>query len=128
MGFPNFGKVKTITLPFTGYEVEMPISEYKEKYGIDLRELLRLDTAHGLILLKDDNSLVLLNKLGVGLRTPVIQTNAYVHNSSDGQLNIVYLTISPETSDIVGEDGLIIYIEQNQEFTFDNMLVSGFNS
>lgn len=33
MGYPNFGKVKTITLP---YEEDMTASQYLDRYGIDL--------------------------------------------------------------------------------------------
>ena len=38
MGYPNFGKVKTVVLPIPNEE--LTLDEYKEKYGIDLRELV----------------------------------------------------------------------------------------
>lgn len=49
MGYPNFGKVKTLTLPIP--DSSMTFAEYKNAYGIDLEQLE--NTA--LILLRESN-------------------------------------------------------------------------
>ena len=43
MGYPSIGKVKTIVLPCLGSGAPlMTIESYKEKFGIDLRDILAI--------------------------------------------------------------------------------------
>ena len=45
MAYPNFGKVKTIVLPFNLQDDNgISLDEYKEKYGIDIRDLFVLNS------------------------------------------------------------------------------------
>ena len=47
MSYPAFGKVKTIVLPIPGEE--LTLNEYRDKYGIDLREFIKV-TATNILL------------------------------------------------------------------------------
>lgn len=64
MGYPNFGKVKTLVLPYV-QEAEDPITieRYKELTGIDLHEFLSIVPTEGEYTIKFNapGTLILLN-------------------------------------------------------------------
>ena len=57
ISYPKFGKVKTITLPIEHNTLTW--EEYKEKYGIDLRDLVRLNSGKQIVL--KEESLIIFN-------------------------------------------------------------------
>lgn len=53
MSYPNFGKVKTIVLPLVDTGANgITIDEYREKTGIDLRDIIAFDAPNGRIVFK----------------------------------------------------------------------------
>ena len=66
MGYPNFGKVKTIVLPIEDGDSGLTFDEYEKKYGLDIREIFRLyknETTYSFEL--KENTLYLLSYGGV---------------------------------------------------------------
>ena len=68
MGYPNFGKDKTIVLPIDGDDI-YTIESYKSKFGIDLRDILEI---------KDDYICI---KRGIG---KILISDFYPTNSDSG--------------------------------------------
>lgn len=53
MGYPNFGKVKTIVLPLVDTGTDgLTIAQYREKTGIDLRDIVKIDTGNKRVVIK----------------------------------------------------------------------------
>ena len=64
MSYPVFGKVKTIVLP-TDLDSAVTLDEYKNLFGIDLKELIYLDKLNHCILFKAPNTMFLLGMHGL---------------------------------------------------------------
>ena len=120
MGYPSFGKVKTIVLPIDAIDGEMTIEQYKEKYGIDLKDLIYLDELNKTILLKNkDNLLILVNDMSSNSYLPIfcppsISVQAWEEGNSNG--NISFLDNS-------NDFGVIIEISQDDNFKIENVKV-----
>ena len=125
MGYDIFGKSKTIVLPVPGVQ-GMSLEEYKNKYGIDLKDFIRLDgtritfnTNHSLILIDGStyDGLLLVN----GIENAIIPSTDssledYVAGSSDARLTIGVYNVEEE---IVC--GISFYLSRNKEFSIDNI-------
>lgn len=124
--YPNFGKVKTIVIPVPIEQLN--INEYKEKYGIDLRDFVLLDKQYGRMYLKpnafyliDFNTAVGSSLIGeesanfAGL-FPISKLNAsaYVSGNVDAKLRI-----ETPAEDFYLEIG----IPNTLEFSYDNLYI-----
>ena len=58
MSYPIFGKTKTIVIP-CGDGEDLFYDSYKEKFGIDLKDIFQLNNANKTIELKNNNCLYL---------------------------------------------------------------------
>lgn len=103
MGYPNFGKVKTIVLPTP--DENLSYEQYKEKFGIDLKDIVKI-ASNGLIILKPQNVFWLINDVDAHWETPsrlytIISayTSGYESGVSDGSLRIYFGGV-PESSGI----------------------------
>lgn len=68
MAYPNFGKVKTIVVPLSENIDGITYDEYKEKYGLDLRDIFDIKILEGAVAqvsLKLKNTLYLVSLDGV---------------------------------------------------------------
>ena len=125
MGYPNIGNVKTIVLPIPANE--MSCEQYKETYGIDLKDLIFIDDRF--IRFKGGRNISILldpsdflgaidyteNKWGL---SPVIKlsTTSYTAGESDAQITM------EENQILVA---LQLRISRNTEFSFENLTISG---
>lgn len=127
--YPAFGNVKTLTLPIPDSN-GLTIAQYKEKYGIDLKDILFISEIdggmhllyNGLILLSDiDNSLWNgFNAYGEYSTFPVsaYSYSIYESENSNGLLSIGYLNSS---------DGMVTGINfllpKDRPVSYDNIIV-----
>lgn len=126
VSYPKFGKVKTIVLPVPGDDSAISLSVYKERYGIDLKDILYCDAVSGYIKFKNSKTLFLLDfsepqesktftELQCGL-TPIVklETGSYDSGNSDGFLNLY----EPSNTLYVA-----FSIDQDNDFIIDNMKI-----
>ena len=132
MGYPNFGNVKTLVLPIPSER--MSIDDYKEKYGINLRKLLKLHPEDGAITL-ETNALVLIRDIDGTLHVQGSPSDGYSWEGSifpavcvnqqlyvEGE-NIGGLSIGGINDTENGVFGIGFYVESGVEFTIENMYV-----
>lgn len=125
MGYPAFGKVKTIVLPIAKGD-NLSISEYKEKYGIDLKEYLFVDASGNLYfdtskylflvrLIDADRSTYHFNSFNVIISSLV---TTYDAGSTDATLQLM-------TSPVDEADWSIKFeIDKDVDFLLDNVRIS----
>lgn len=125
MGYPNFGKVKTITLPMKDLPYGATLEDYKKLYGIDLKQWVRLSGGDTISLKLPENAFVLIQS-GFGnirnsIASPILETGPkkYVANSDNGEL-VLYTNIEKS-------EGLILYVESDREFTIENVQLANYN-
>lgn len=129
MSYENFGVVKTLVLPIP--ETEISVDEYKERFGIDLKEYLILQD--GLIGFDFKNCIVYLSdyKNYVGgivsgytqnfvFPIACIKYQAWESGSNDG-----YLQLGSYDSTQLVVDGLHLFIERDKDFEIDNIKIGG---
>ena len=125
MGYPNFGKVKTIVLPCPSDS--LTIAQYKERYGIDLSNYLRLEDA-SIYFKAPENTLILLNDEG-GQTTAdfisrvntisFIEKQEWEEGNTDGVLNFGAWYVPSENA----YEGLSFVISKSEEFKLENLLI-----
>ena len=125
MGYPIFGKVKTITLPLPA--VNMSIEEYKNHYGIDLKPYIELMedgnfwfVCDGYIILDVKDSDINFNHKLTTIRYQNVlsfEYNEYIEGVQDGQTYLRGLVYS-----------LLLQLPKNAPFTLDNIEVIGAES
>ena len=126
MSYKPFGKTKTITLPISVDDEEMSIYQYKEKYGIDLREIidLFLDAGSGNIRFKVDALiLVQVHKLNVPCRIFVPNKYYYVtwtSGETDGALSLTLIDYSGDAFDA----GIALKIPYDKDFIIENLTIT----
>lgn len=121
MGYPNFGKVRTLTLPFTGAEEEMSIDEYKKLYGIDLRDILALTPTSFEVNAPD--SLILLANL---TDSYFVQPAVIYRSANKREIDFVTMGLDDAKSLVIA-NGLILKIPEGKELSLDNILITGYN-
>ena len=127
MGYPNFGKVKTVVLPLT--DEALTINEYKEKYGIDLKQFIVLDDG-GFITLDNnflDSTLILIRQSkSSGATTPLVPCQKVVTEAAyiaDNQQATTLLASCYNEAE-EGFYGLALFIEPSAEFSVDNIRIN----
>ena len=136
MAYPNFGKVKTIVLPIPYSWIG--IDEYKEKYGIDLKEFIKLNfTSKSIELEKSPNTLILIDLsdsidyagfIGLPALVPlgsfsVMDPEYYDSGVNDATLN--YMLFKYSTDDgLLGLAILRFRISKDDDFSYDNLKIS----
>lgn len=134
MGYPSFGKVKTIVLPCPSYSDTLSISQYKEKFGIDLSEYLILD--NGYIYFDAKGNLILINSFDIdsvgehisyGLNhaiVPLVATKqlSWLSGSDTGVLKLGIYEVTDDDC-----YGLYIFVDKDDDFTMDNVRIRGSN-
>lgn len=129
MSYPNFGNVKTLTLPIPDSN-GLTIAQYKEKYGIDLKDILAINSDdggmrliyNGLILLSDiENSL--WNNFTVMGEHSVFPVSSfgmsdYESGVNDGSLSIGVCDVINNTT-----AGLMFFLPNSRTPTLDNIVV-----
>lgn len=138
MSYPNFGKVKTIVLPIDYDFISNNDGEnfsdvnilYKERYGIDLENLIELNDDSKVIRLKGDafylltrtkldtaNSQKFFNKGILISYIPHINDEGYASGSNPATLNIIL------RDDNLGEYyGFVLTIPSNVDFLRENIV------
>ena len=128
MGYPIFGKVKTLVLPLPNetYSIE----EYKNKYGIDLTQFIKLNTNFGQIdFVPQLHTMICLEDIhgyggeifGTSKIVPAL-TNSfsqYVSGSQDGIFILGVYAIGEEAL-----EGLEIRISKDKDFSMENVKIS----
>lgn len=129
MAYPNFGKVRTLVLP-TDFLVEKPagisLDQYKNHYGIDLKDFIYIDENEKILRLKNlDKTLLLLSTnfynneatdvLNTILPISYFESSPFVEGSSNARLKISCFT---------SEYAIQIYIDQDEAFTLDNAKIA----
>lgn len=128
-GYPNFGKVKTIVLP-CDFREELTIDEYREKFGIDLREFISLGSIVKDMKFNAPNSLVLISTrsgimegaYNVNMLVPVTTSSFQVHNSEDQK--DASLTLGGYNTEENSLYGITFKIKHTDEFKIENLKVS----
>ena len=125
MGYPAFGKVKTITLPSP--DESLTIEGYKEKYNIDLKDFIEL--IEGNIKIKDEilnSSLILvMQSKYLGTTSPLVPVcrerviSSYEAGVSDA------ITRLCTTYNVDDEDywGIELQVVKNGTFDFDHLII-----
>ena len=134
MSYPPFGKVKTIVLPVP--TEELTYSQYKEKYGIDLKDVLEL--SEGIIFFKSSKSTMilfdvtdiketyhnqLLNLIPAG--SLPVTSSEYAEGSVDGRLDFTILSYDFNEDALLVIGQIFFRIARNVEFSFENMTIVG---
>ena len=139
MGFPNFGKNKTVVLPIPTNP--MSIAEYKAKYGIDLRELLYIAPDNNFYFKAIPNTQIffdisdLLKSFGnyhsatlVELsNAPVIdaESSTYVSGTTDGKRTYCVRYYLGEDNVLSPEYMVTLKLDKSEELNFDNITIEG---
>ena len=134
MGYPNFGKVKTITLPIPS--TYMTYKQYKEKYGIDLKNILFIDEVSKLIKLKPSRTLLLadisevIKQEGIDYYPAIISLGGcavgaqdYISGSQNALLIFTLDEYTISDSSMTPKYELKFQIESSDSFEFDNIII-----
>ena len=127
VSYPQFGKVKTIVLPIPANSISL--DEYKEKYGIDLREYIYLD-GHEIKLKNVENALILIDDIDSNLvgsiRTlrPIISLGIQQWTSGSLDGSTIFGCVYNVADEVY--EGLELIIDKDDDFTLDNVHVFGF--
>lgn len=127
MGYPVFGKVKTIVLP-TNLTQPVTIEEYKDLFGIDLKDFIYLDADYHVIKIKAPNTMFLLDMNGLDY----VFGNYGDHLESAHSIMISSYTAGSDSAttflwtannSLEGE-GIVLNIDKDSPFSIDNLMVS----
>lgn len=137
MGFPDFGKVKTIILPIPSDP--MSITEYKAKYGIDLKEFL-LITADKYLRFKPIPNTQIFLDIGEVLKgygsfcdSPLVDLSVismqdstlYVSGTTDGMSTYCVRAYWDPDNVLQPEYLVILKVDKSEELTIDNITIGG---
>ena len=128
-GYKKFSVAKTIVLPIP--EEFISVQDYKDKYGIDLKELVEMVNGH-ICLNLTDNIVFLRSPVGETVieiprfgkaNQPIFpitacKANRYISGSQDGAY--VYGVHSNDTSDI---GGIEFRVDNSVDFDFDHLTI-----
>lgn len=131
MGYPAFGKIKTLTLPIPSQP--MTLEEYKERYGIDLLEYVSLSDG-GYINFNAHNSYVLLSETNyeneggddeivlncTNIIIPIASVVVSVWDSGKNDAETKLGIYNPSDGTM---GGLMFSVSKNQSFTLDNVKI-----
>lgn len=137
MGYPAFGKVKTIVLPVPGEQ--MKFTEYKEKYGIDLKEFFEVKE-NDINLKNVKNAVIYFDLSDVSDNAPVefigkllpLGATIYASQSYESKVTsgAIYYKIPYYNSDnIIDFIGYIsIELSKDEELSIDNARIGYFEN
>ena len=124
MGYKNFQVSKTVYLPLTHGD-NLSISEYKKKYGIDLKEYFVIS----------ENNIFFKNNINIELRLVLITDDNYIavpccnpiadvsrQSYVSGEASAI-LVIYPVVS-VNAEYGFELSVNYSDELTYENIKVS----
>lgn len=124
--YPAFGNVKTITLPISTGD-NLTLDEYKEKYGIDLRPYIKLNTEDKEIQLNFDGFVLVRLMKSSGdaiLVSSVFAPNKFnIHYWSEGHDSAV-LSLMLADADGNWADGIKFEIESTSPFELDSIRIA----
>lgn len=126
MSYKTFGKMKTITLPIDGSDQDLTLEEYKEKYGIELKKYIDLESG-SIDLDFPSDALVLLQTLsttGYALKIGFINSiprHAWEEGNEDGY----YMLISRDADDY-NVFGIQLSIDKDDPLDFDHIKISNY--
>lgn len=120
--YPNFGKVKTIVLPFSSDDIGQNLERYKNKYGIDLKEFISLSDSGEIEIVMPQTAIYLYdldNHNSTCLRPSHIQqTTVY----DEGQYNAETVIGWFNAEESVFE-GINVVIDKDSEYSIDNIVL-----
>lgn len=131
--YPQFGKVKTIVLPIPSSP--LTYQQYKEAYGIDLKDFLIVNSNGNLLLEKLPNTLLMFdvtsirllgypgipNLVSVGaLPTERIQ---YAEGQTDGELRYYFSTYDNDSGKFVPVAYVYIRLDKDSERLIENFVI-----
>ena len=122
-GYKNNRATKTIILPIPmGGEGDLSYQEYKERYGIDLKEVIDLDSSHGNVIFKENVILLIKSQDYPNLPINVPPNNFiiadYESGSSDLDLQLWY-----QDSTAAMGYGVRFLISQDDPFDWDHLVI-----
>lgn len=127
MGYPIFGKVKNIVLPCDTSD-PLTLDQYKEKYGIDLKEFLVVE--NNVIKFKADNSVIYIQTrneqgaqavYGTSFLCPVTSSLITAYESGQSSAKLMLGVYNNDEQDYCG---IGLTIDKDDEYTLDNVKVS----
>ena len=132
VSYPIYGKVKTIVLPIPAGV--LTLDQYKENYGIDLKEFIGLEANGAITMSFPRNTQVLLDAediAGVNTFMPAIKgsllsISASISTSYSAGATDANITIGAYNYDDSGIIGLQIECDKDVSFELDNLKISGF--
>lgn len=125
--YPNFGKVKTIVLPYVQEFDGIPatLDEFKEKTGIDLKPFVYLG-AGGIVSLRAPNTMFLLNSDGAYgkayslISAPnQIDSHTWEKDANDGDF-ILHIFDSNSNFDFT----FSLIVDKDSDFLIDNVKIT----
>lgn len=126
MGYPQFGNVKTVVIPVP--KEDMSVQEYKNAYGIDLRDIVLLDKGLGNLYLKP-NTFYLVN-FNTAVGSSLITNESYL---TSGMIAISKVESQSYESGVKNAQLLIktpdegyfleIGVDKSLEFSYENMYI-----
>ena len=130
MGYPNFGKVKTIVLSCCNQDDEISIEEYKNRYGIDLKEFLSVNANKKTLEFKAKNSMVLVESTTVNLAgmdstnilIPVTRSFMSAHDVDAGVDAVLILGGYNESESSIY--GINFRVPHRKDLNLDNVVIS----
>lgn len=115
--YPNFGKVKTIVLPIPEFG-NFTINQYKEKYGIDLRDILKVEGSE--IIVKTNAFILLFDAVGTIWSRYLFPNDfssvSYEEGSADAELVWIYKDSNGDVS-----IGIQFFIDKNDPCDIENL-------
>lgn len=126
ISYPQFGNVKTITLPIATGD-NLTLDEYKEKYGIDLRPYIKLNTEDKEIQLNFDG--FVLVRLMKSPGDAIFVSTVFAPNSFKVRLwneghNSASLSLTLKDADGNWDDGIKFEILSTSTFELDSIRVT----
>lgn len=136
MGYPYFGKVKTIVLPLPPEQIKF--AEYKEKYGIDLKEFfevkendINLKNVKNAVIyfdLSDVNGAAPVEFIGelLPLGGTIYESQSYESKVKTGAIyyRIPHYNSKDNIIDFIGY--ISIEISKDEELSIDNAIIGYF--
>lgn len=133
--YPPFGKVKTIVLPVP--TDELTYSQYKQKYGIDLKDVFEIDADYYINFKNYRNSNILFDFTEVKTITGTVTPNlipvgclpsastVYDEGAEDGKLEFFQIAYSTADEATFANYVIKFVISKDMPWEIENMTIMG---
>lgn len=121
MGYPIFGKVKTIVLPGNENTMtsQLTLEEYKKRFGIDLTDFIYLAENGNIDLKNCENTLFLgVDFNGILIPLSILSRSTYSAGSQSGSLTLGFKNSGDEDY-----CGIVLHIDATEPFELGSLVV-----